>query len=223
MRRIIQNTTKQSSSAASLTTDAIVTTTGKSIIALVSCFDNLIGTFSDSGGHSWTADIASIGNTKGWMAIFRCHNITGSGAHTFTIASSGGNTFFAITLWEVEGLVNAAPNHTNNASANSTSHSSGSISADAGVIELMFGGGALSAAAELTPTVTNAHFGWSRRGLNATASAEGIIAGVAFVPAGSSESFDYTTSNAQFETALIAGYKTISEGAGGASSVVIMG
>lgn len=223
MVRVLQHTVKQLASAGSVTTDAISTTTGSSIIAIVTCFGNHIGTFSDSGSHTWTADIGSTGGTKGWAALFRCHNITGSGSHTFTITSSSSNDFFCITLWEVEGLESAAPNHTNAASTSGTSHSSGSITADANTDELMFGGGALSAAAE-SGVVDSVDFAWSRRVNNATASFEGVAAGVAFAASGETKSFNYSTGNTQFETALIAGYKIApGGGAGGAWSAAYCG
>jgi hypothetical protein len=222
MLKVVQSVFKHGTGGGgntSITTSAISTTSGNALIVFGACFANHIGSapFSDSGSHTWSIAVANTGATKGWAACGYVTNITGSGSHTFTFTVSVAD-FIAMAVFEVQGLDASPFNHSATSTASTSTHSSGSITADAGVDELHFGFMPLSATTEAVTisSVTSTDHAWSSRFENATATTEGWIAAVASVPSGGSTTYAVSTGSAQNETIMNVGFKGAAPSAGGA-------
>jgi hypothetical protein len=208
-------TAKQNSSAVtSITTNAITTTSGSLLVAVLVCFTNKIGTtpMSDSKGNTWVAAVASTGTTEGYGAIFYVENCTGGASHTFTFTPTGSD-FITIAVYEIAGAATSgALSNTNAASANSTTHSSGNITANATVPEIWIGGGAISHGVEGTPVITT---GGTIFALPDGGTGEGLASNFQFADPSATGQFTFTTSSANPETSMIAGFKMAAAGGGG--------
>ena len=88
-----------SAAAAAQASSAIATTTGSTVVALA-CYTGTWVSFTDSQGNTWV-QVGTEQTVGGLLArAFRCDNITGHAAHTFTVTlSAAGN---AVSFWVVE-------------------------------------------------------------------------------------------------------------------------
>lgn len=203
----VQATTKTAVSVASVTTTAMTTQSGDLFVAIVTCFTNKIGTtpLSDSKGNTWVQAVASTGTTNGFTAMYYVANGTGGAGHTFTFTPTAAD-FIAISVIEISGAaLSSVLSQTNGAVANSTTHTTGSITAGA-TDEVFIGGGAVSQSAEGTP-VLNKTLWWGVAALP-DGSVEGIVSAFRFVGTGVADTFSYTTSSASNEGVVIAGFKS---------------
>lgn len=197
-----------------VTTTAFTSVAGRLLAAIGCAFGNTIGAspFSDSKSNTWSIAIASTGTTKGWCAMGYVPDLPNAGAsHTVTLTVSPAD-FIVLCVIEVPGIAAAGPLTTTDAdNVNGTTHTTGPITSGASFPELHFMGGALSAAAEGAPVVTT-KFVLQVARLAATSTSEGMTCGYRIVPTSTSTTFSYTTSNAQNETALIAGFRSATTG-----------
>lgn len=196
-------------------TSAAFTSTGGNLLVAVGCaFGNSIGAgpFSDSKSNTWSIAIASFGGTKGWCAMGYVAGLPNAGAsHTVTLTVSPAD-YIVLGVIEVPGITTSSPlNATDADSASGTTHTTGPIASGGTYPEIHIAAGALSAAAEATPTITT-QFLFPVARLPASSTTEGIAFGFRVVPISTSTTFTYTTSNAQFETALIAGFTSATGG-----------
>jgi len=211
----VQHVSKVSSnSAASVVTGAITTTaSGSLFVAVVVAFANTIGAVTDSKANSWSTAQASTGTTNGFVAIFYTANATGGASHTFTFTPTS-NDFIGISVFEITGASSTPLSNHNGSVANSTTHTSPSITSGSAVSEVFIGGGPLSATGEGVP-VLNSSLWYLGAAAAATSVTEGIISAFRFVNVNITDSFSFTTSSARNEGVVIAGFKAAS--AGGAS------
>ncbi len=203
-------------SATAITTTGIVTKAGDLLVAIVTCFNNRIGTVTDSKSNTWATAVASTGTTTGFVAMFSAVNCLGGSAHTFTFTPTSSD-FIAIAVLEVEGAALAGVlGSTNGAVANSTTHATSNITSGAGAAECFVGAGAISAGAEGLPTFNTAWYQFASIG---GSSSEGMAAAFRLVNPSTTDLFTYTLSTAQNEGVIIAGFKSATAAAtGGASS-----
>lgn len=207
----VQTTTKQSGSAASITTTAMNTISGHLFVAVVTTFANTIsGTpMSDSKSNSWTLAVGPAGTTNGFVAIYYAANATGGAAHTFTFTPSSSD-FCAISVIEITGAATSSPlNQSNSAVANSTTHATSSITAGS-TAEIFVGGGVTSFSAEGTPVINKNY--WYHVAALSDGAVEGIVCAWRAMDSGASDTFSYTTSSAKNEGVVIAGFKAASAG-----------
>ena len=198
-------------SAASCTTPAMSTTTGNALIAVVSTLTaNVIGTtpITDSVGLTWSTAIASTGTTEAWAAMFYTANITGNGSHTFTFTPTSSDTLTLVVI-EVSGLAASPLNQTDAVSQNTTTHTSGAINASAGLCEIFIGSGA---------DADNGSAGWPDTEIDwnyrnpsfGTGTKDGVLFAYRNVQAGVTDDWTWTSTTADRDTILIAGFKSAS-------------
>lgn len=200
----------QSAGTVSSQATTAFTSSAGSLLVVAGCsFGNTIGAapFSDSKSNTWSIAIASTGTTKGWCAMGYTENLANAGSsHTVTFTATAPD-FLVVAVLEIPGMAtSSALNQTNAASVNGTTHTAGPITAGPTYPEIHIGAGALSASAEGVPQITTALFFRAAR-LTASATVEGMAFGYRIAQKNSSTTFEYTTSNSQFETAMVAGFK----------------
>lgn len=88
-----------SAASAAQASSAITTTTGSTVVALA-CYTGTWVSFTDSQGNTWV-QVGTQQTVGGLLArAFRCDNITGHAAHTFTVTLSVAGD--AVSFWVVE-------------------------------------------------------------------------------------------------------------------------
>lgn len=90
------------SNALSVTSTAVSTTTGSTIVLFLWGDNGPTYTPSDNGGHTWTAIGSAVTDSAGSVCrAYYCANITGSASHTFTTTT---NSNASQGVWMVEVL-----------------------------------------------------------------------------------------------------------------------
>jgi hypothetical protein len=214
---IVQYIVARSTSAASVTTTAISTTTGHAIVVFVSANTATIGAtpITDSGSHTWTQAVPATGS-QGASALYYNPSITGSGSHTFTFTPTA-NDIIEILVIEVSGLAASPLGQTDADSTSATNHTTGPITAAAGICELFIaaGGSADAGGPNYQPSGALTSVEWNHRMLNG-ASVNGLVWAWRIVASGASSTWTYATPDSDLDVALIAGFKSaVACGSGG--------
>lgn len=201
----VQTTGKAGDSVASVTTDAITTTSGNLLHANLSYFGEFVS-LTDSKGNTWETanaelhDPASGGNTRQLYA----KNCLGGSGHTFTLTLSSGN-FPTLSVTEISGVDAAAPLHQANGTLSSvagTSHTSGNVTTT--VPDCILVG--LCGSGESGSFGNDADY-VERFNIATGAAAEGLITSTRLVSATETNDFAPTTSSSNITMTQVAAYR----------------
>lgn len=204
---------------ASLTTDALTTASGNLFVVLLTAFTNVIGdsAVTDNKSNTWTPAMASTGATEGWTRVFYSTTRLGGASHTFTFTPSSA-AFITITVWEIENAATSSVlGSTNGATGSTANYNSGSITANASVPEVWFGGVALSRQAQGYGVATGSYWAANQFTYTSTSANEGVIASYKIVAPNTSGAFTVTTLAANQGGVVIAAFKAASPASGGGS------
>jgi len=223
------NATFARANAASVTTSAMTTTSGNLLVVCVTAWQSTLGTLSvtitDNKSNTWQVAVASVGSGNGFAGIAYCANCTGGSGHTFTLTPTSSD-LVCIAVVEISGAkLTSVLGSTSSATASTTTHSSGSITAGA-VDTVNVGVCAVSHGGEGIPVLAGIGTGWLQVASLDGNALEGLTVGFAFVEPGVSDSFDVTMAGSFTEGIAVAGFESASTtptGGGGAASFTFVG
>lgn len=117
---LLTHTSKFSSNASTVTSNAI-DTTGANFIIVTIAYYQVVPTFLDSAGNTWTLVRTDVQATNDHLRTYICYSPITSATHTFSANGSGGNTYPAIAISSWSGVLSSGLDKQSGAGANSAS------------------------------------------------------------------------------------------------------